>query len=168
MTMNPHDYDPNELRGGATDDEPESAFLGAVGGDGDVGSGGGGGASVGGGKPLGGQGITDSNLYRELFLLEQTSSDGRLTRPYLASLPQSYAAEMIVFEWLEFLIDKTGFRRTMDVLRYYRSIEWITDDVESRLREYLTSFDDTGALGELDRSDHLTSLVYLARLAAMD
>jgi archaellum component FlaD/FlaE len=156
MTTNPNDYDPNELR--SAEEEPERPFLGALGDDG----------PGGGSGPPGAEEVLRSNQYRELFLLEQTSGEGGLTRPYLSSIPQSYAAEMIVFEWLEFLVDKTGFRRTMDVLRYYRSIEWITDEVEARLREYLTSFDDTGASADLDRSDHLLSLVYVARLAAMD
>lgn len=154
MSTNPNDYDPSELRGGS--DRSEGVFLGSSGG-GDVGG-------------LGGFGGDESlsNQYRELFLLQQTSGSGDLERPYLDSLPRSYAAEVLVFEWLEFLVDRVGFRRSIDALRYYRSVEWITEPVEAGLRDYLTSFDDSGASGELDRSDHLTSLVYIARLAAMD
>lgn len=178
--MNPNDYDPNELRGGTsggggrdgenrgdsgrTDGgnqgggtEPqEDLFLGSTGPD------------VGGGPLSRADEVLQSNQYRELFLLEQTTGEGGLEKPYLSTLPQSYAAEMVVFEWLEFLVKKAGFRGTMDALRYYRSIEWITDGAESRLREYLTSFDEAGGSADLDRSDHLLSLVYLARLAAMD
>ena len=155
MTMNPNDYDPNELRGAG--EAPGGAFLGATGGAGADGTG-----------PMAADEVLQSNQYRELFLLERATGEDGLEKPYLASLPQSYAAELVIFEWLEFLVDRTGFRRTLDVLRYYRSIEWLTDETEARLREYLQSFDDGGSDDGLDRSDHLLSLVYIARLAAMD
>lgn len=155
MTMNPNDYDPNELRGAG--DDPAGAFLGAGGDSGTAGIG-----------PMAADEVLRSNQYRELFLLERATGEDGLEKPYLASLPQSYAAELVIFEWLEFLVDRTGFRRTLDVLRYYRSIEWLTEETETRLREYLQSFDDGGNDEGLDRSDHLLSLVYIARLAAMD
>lgn len=155
MTMNPNDYDPNELRD--TGEDPEGMFLG------------GSREGVSGGPgPMGADDVLRSNQYRELFLLERVSGDGDMEKPYLDSLPRTYAAELVVFEWLEFLVDKTGFRRTLDVLRYYRSIDWITDEAETHLREYLQSFDGGGNAERLDRSDHLLSLVYIARLAAMD
>jgi len=152
MSTDPNDYDPNELRGGG--EEPKSVFLGSSGNGGRGGFGGDDGAS--------------SNQYRELFLLQQTSGGAGPERPYLDSLPRSYAAEVVVFEWLGYLVDKVGFRRTIDAFRYYRSIQWMTEDVESSLREYLTSFDGSGSKGELDHGDHLQSLVYIARLASMD
>lgn len=155
MTMNPNDYDPNELRNAG--DDADGAFLGGPGGRGADGSG-----------PLGADEVLQSNQYRELFLLERTTGADGLEKPYLPTLPQSYAAELLIFEWLEFLVDRTGFRRTLDALRYYRSIDWLAEDTENRLREYLQSFDDGGSDEGLDRSDHLLSLVYVARLAAMD
>lgn len=155
MTMNPNDYDPNELRNAG--EAPDGAFLGAAGGPGADGTG-----------PMAADEVLQSNQYRELFLLERATGEDGLEKPYLASLPQSYAAELVIFEWLEFLVDRTGFRRTLDVLRYYRSIDWLTDETETRLREYLQSFDDGGSDDGLDRSDHMLSLVYIARLAAMD
>lgn len=155
MTMNPNDYDPNELRNVGND--PDGAFLDA--------SGGGGGRGIG---TMGADDVLQSKQYRELFLLERATAEDGLEKPYLATLPESYAAELVIFEWLEFLVDRAGFRRTIDVLRYYRSIDWLTEGTESRLREYLQSFDDQGTDEGLDRSDHLLSLVYIARLAAMD
>lgn len=155
MTMNPNDYDPDELRQDA--DPADGAFLGHSG----I-------AAPEEGSSVGADEVLRSNQYRELFLLEQATDRGNLEKPYLSGLPGSYAAEVVVFEWLEFLVDRAGFRRTLDVLRYYRSIDWLTEDAENRLREYLQSFDGGGADGRLDRSDHLLSLVYIARLAAMD
>lgn len=154
MTMNPNDYDPNELRNAGED--TDGMFLGGSRDEVSDGPG-----------SLGADEVLRSNQYRELFLLEQVSGEGGMEKPYLDTLPRSYAAELVVFEWLEFLVDRTGFRRTLDVLRYYRSIDWITDDAESHLREYLQSFDEGANDERLDRSDHLLSLVYIARLAAM-
>lgn len=155
MTMNPSDYDPDELREG--NELHEDEFLGQPGmlGSGQAG-------------PAGAEDVLRSNQYRELFLLERATGEHDLQKPYLSELPTSYAAEIIIFEWLEFLVDQTGFRRTLDVLRYYRSIEWLTEETEDRLQEYLQSFDGGGSEGGLDRSDHLLSLVYIARLASMD
>ena len=162
MGINPNDYDPNELRN-TGDDSDGGVFLGEsreeVGGGPSPGSG---------PNPVAANEALQSNQYRELFMLEQVTGDGGMEKPYLDTLPRSYAAELVVFEWLEFLVDRTGFRRTLDVLRYYRSIDWITQDAETHLREYLQSFDDGGNDERLDRSDHLLSLVYIARLAAMD
>ena len=170
MTINPNDYDPNELRGGT--DETDSAFLGSSGSGGGSAAGGAGGGVAGGGVaefgPMDAGEVGHSNQYRELFLLERTTGGDGMEKPYLSSLPQSYAAELVIFEWLEFLVDRTGFRRTLDVLRYYRSIDWLTDETERKLREYLQSFDDGNSADGLDRDDHLQSLVYVARLAAMD
>ena len=156
MGINPNDYDPNELRN-AGEDRDGGVFLGESREE-----------TSSGPSPVRANEVLQSNQYRELFMLEQVTDDGGMEKPYLDSLPRSYAAELVVFEWLEFLVDRTGFRRTLDVLRYYRSIDWITADAEAHLREYLQSFDGGGNEERLDRSDHLLSLVYIARLAAMD
>ena len=149
--MNPSDYDPDELREG--NESHEEMILGQSGGE---------------GGPVGADDVLRSNQYRELFLLERTTDGEDLQKPYLSDLPTSYAAEIIIFEWLEFLVDKTGFRKALDALRYYRSIEWLTEETETRLHEYLQSFESEGGEGGLDRSDHLLSLVYIARLSSMD
>lgn len=112
-------------------------------------------------------GTVESRLYRELFLL--ASSANGLEKPYLSSVPESFAAEFVVLDWLGYLVERTGFKRTMDVLRYYRSINWLDRSVEADLREYLGSIgtDPDGEGAELERTDHLLSLVYIARLATM-
>lgn len=153
MTMNPTDYDVDELR-----DTPESANPFA----GDSGS-----AFTLGGA-IGAEEVLQSGQYRELFLLQSAMADGALEKPYLASMPDAYAGEMMVFEWLEFLLAKAGFKRTLDVLRYYESIDWLTADMVDHLREYLSGLDETsGETGDLDRSDHMLSLVYIGRIASM-
>lgn len=154
MTTNPNDYDPSELRQPAVDGD--GIFLGA-----DAA------APSSPGDRSAAEAAMRSTQYRELLMLQQTAGADGPERPYLESLPRSYPAELVIFEWLEYLVDRVGFRRSMDALRYYRSIDWITAPVERDLREYLTSFDDSGGTGELDRSDHRLSLVFVARLAAM-
>jgi archaellum component FlaD/FlaE len=56
----------------------------------------------------------------------------------------------------------------MDALRYYRTIDWITEEVETSLGDYLIGFSEQGSgTHELDVDDHQLSLVYVARLASM-
>ncbi|MFB6189318.1 MAG: FlaD/FlaE family flagellar protein [Halapricum sp.] len=108
-----------------------------------------------------------ARLYRELMPLTAGSDD--VSKPYLGTLPETQAAEFLIFEWLEFLLLHGGFRGAQEALTYYESIEWVTDDVSSELGEYLLGIEEpSGADGEsLDVDDHLLSLVYIAKLAAM-
>lgn len=113
---------------------------------------------------------------REL-LMQQTmdlAAGNPTEKPYLGHLPDRYAAEVTVFEWLDVLINKAGFKNTGDALNYYVNVEWITEDVKDQLRAYMHGFsqvdafdpDDPGPL-ELGIEDHVLSLVYIARLSAM-
>lgn len=113
---------------------------------------------------------------RELLLQEtmNLAAGQPTTKPYLEDLPDRYAAEVTVFEWLDVLINKAGFRNTGEALSFYVSVGWITEDVRERLRAYMHGFsqveafdpDDPGPL-ELGIEDHVLSLVYIARLAGM-
>ncbi len=106
--------------------------------------------------------------YRELLEREATGDGGG--RPYLAAIPERYAAEMVVFDWLEYLYRKAGFRGAVEAIGFYRSLGWITADVEDRLDGYLRAFEES--TGEeyttLDRADHVCSLLHIARLAAIE
>jgi flagellar protein FlaE len=163
MSINPRDYDLDELRkmarkrggqtnGGGDADEADIG-LGSMGGpsDGDVSAG----------------GSFREGLYRELLPLEAGS--GETTKPYLAALPEHYAAENLIFEWLEFLLLHAGYQGATEALDYYESVGWITEDVESTLGDYLLGIDGQGAAEatELDVDDHMLSLVYVAKLASM-
>jgi flagellar protein FlaE len=101
----------------------------------------------------------------ELARLDATV-DG-LERPYLERLPDALAAERTVFEWLDFLVRGAGLRDAIRALEYYRSIGWLGERAEDRLREYLVGMDAPPGGGGLDADDHLLSLVYVGRLAAM-
>jgi archaellum component FlaD/FlaE len=109
-----------------------------------------------------------SNQLEQLFLHQSAMVADQMTKPYLGTIPQKYAAERVIFDWLEFLVLKGGFKRTMDALRYYRTIDWITEDVEASLQDYLVGFSDEGTgAHHLDVDDHQLSLLYVARLASM-
>ncbi|MFD1599441.1 FlaD/FlaE family flagellar protein [Halobellus rarus] len=108
------------------------------------------------------------NQLEHLLVHETAAADGGLTKPYLGSLPDAYAAERLVFDWLEFLVLKGGYKRTMDALRYYHTVEWLTEDVEAELQDYLVGFSgEVSETTDYDVDDHHLSLVYIARLASM-
>lgn len=106
--------------------------------------------------------------HRTLLML-QSATDGEPTKPYLDEIPASHGGEVIVFEWLEFLVNRAGFRGAMEALRYYRNIDWLTEDAMHALEEYLFGFSDAESdrYGELTADDHRESLVYLAELNAL-
>lgn len=159
MTINPRDYDLDELRKMARQQRPnglgegdeldptdlEVAFEGEE--------------NVAAGSSF------RAGLYRELlpFL-----GDG-IEKPYLEDLPQMYAAEFVVFEWLEFLLMHSGYQGASDALDYYEATDWITEDVQSHLSEYLRGIDEAGSNdgNDLDVDDHMLSLVYIAKLSSM-
>ena len=108
------------------------------------------------------------NNQLEQLLVHETAASGGLSKPYLTGLPDAYAAERLIFDWLEFLVLKGGYKRTMDALRYYRTVGWVTDEVEVELRDYLVGFSgDVSDTETYDVADHHLSLVYIARLASM-
>jgi len=119
-------------------------------------------------RPRGRPGKALRNNQLEQLLVHETAASGGLSKPYLTELPDAYAAERLIFDWLEFLVLKGGYKRTMDALRYYRSVGWVTDEVEVELRDYLVGFSgDVSDTETYDVADHHLSLVYIARLASM-
>ncbi|MFB6149954.1 MAG: FlaD/FlaE family flagellar protein [Halobacteriales archaeon] len=111
--------------------------------------------------------VTDPE--RELSRLEAAADTETLTRPYLTAIPDSTVAFEEVFDWLSYLLSTVGRRKTLEALRYYRTIGWIDVDAEKALRNYCRLFDDgeTPAEPALFRRDHVVSLVFIARLASM-
>jgi len=164
MTINPRDYDLDELRkmarkrgersGGLADEEdipdPANLEMGMDDAEDEV---------------LAGSSFR-SGLYRELlpFLSGEDHE-----KPYLAALPETYAAEFVVFEWLEFLLMHSGYKGADEAIAYYESIDWITESVQSDLSDYLLGIDEsaTNDGNDLSVDDHMLSLVYIAKLTAM-
>ncbi|MDS0298524.1 flagellar protein d/e [Halogeometricum sp. S1BR25-6] len=114
-----------------------------------------------------GEALRDNQL-EQLLIHETAAAGGSLEKPYLSDVPKEYAAERVVFDWLEFLVLKGGFKRTMDALRYYYAVEWITEEVETELHDYLIGFSgNVSDTSEFDVDDHHLSLLYVAQLASM-
>lgn len=158
MSINPRDYDLDELRkmarqqrpNGHGDEDLEPSDLEvAFEDDEDVAAG----------------SSFRAGLYRELLPFLGDDVD----KPYLESLPQQYASEFVVFEWLEFLLMHSGYQGASDALDYYESTDWITEDVRSSLSEYLRGIDEAGSNdgNDLSVDDHMLSLVYIAKLTSM-
>ena len=168
MSVDPRDYDLTELRKMARERGGQAGGVGNT----EVGLG-----TVGNGDeapdsvdssedaPSAG-GSLRQGLYRELMPL---GAGGDATKPYLEGLPDAYAGEHLVFEWLEFLLEHAGSQRATEAIDYYESLDWITEDVRASLGDYLLGLDDTGTGdgADLDVDDHLLSPVYIAKLSAM-
>lgn len=114
-------------------------------------------------------GTLEAGHYRELLLLQSQSGGQDLEKPYLRTLPTTHDGERATFEWLESLTAKGGFKRTYEALRHYRSLEWLTEPVENGLRDYLAGVPepDQSETRPFDQSDHLLSLIYIGRIAAL-
>ena len=89
-----------------------------------------------------------------------STSDGK---PYIATLPEGFAADLIVVEWLEFLVSEAGIREASKALNYYESVGWISEDVAAEMDEYLRGFTETGR-GSLVIDHHKQSLEYITQL----
>lgn len=156
MPINPSDYNVDELREAPSDNEP----FGAAGGNR---------TPIELGSPMSADEALQPEVYRELFLLQSAMTSESLEKPYLTTIPDEYACEMLVFEWLDSLQRKVGLKGTLEALRYYETIGWITEQAEHQLRDYLSGLDVTQPTdpANLNRDDHMLSLVFLARVASM-
>lgn len=106
---------------------------------------------------------------KQLLLMESSAPDAALRRPYLEAIPGKYAAEITLFEWLDFLLGRVGVRETLSTVAYYEELGWLGADAAAELRDHVRAFEDTGApeREELDMADHVRSLVFIARLSSM-
>lgn len=155
MTIKPASYDLHELRRMADEDE-QPLDLSAE-----------------------GDGRTAEVLYRlgqrEELLKLQTMllASGLLPKkPYLTALPNRYGAEIIVFEWLDFLIEKPEFENTENALSYFEDVDWLNELAYESFRSYMYRFSEADrfrATGptDLDTNDHVLNLVYIAQLASL-
>jgi flagellar protein FlaE len=85
-------------------------------------------------------------------------------KPYLAETPEGFAADVIVIEWLEFLVEEVGVRETARAIDYYERIDWVAEPVAEDLRAYLRGFDGEGGDGALTIDHHTRSLRYISQL----
>jgi flagellar protein FlaE len=80
-------------------------------------------------------------------------------------MPEGFAADLIVIEWLEFLVSESGYREASRAIDYYETIGWIDDAVADDLADYLRGFDDIADTDDSLTIDHHTeSLRYISQL----
>ncbi|MFB6139572.1 MAG: FlaD/FlaE family flagellar protein [Halosimplex sp.] len=85
-------------------------------------------------------------------------------KPYLATLPEGLASELVVVEWLEYLVDRVGVRETARAIDYYETIDWVAEPVADDLQAYLRGFDGSGGEEGLTIDHHTQSLRYISQL----
>lgn len=156
MTLNPREYDPEELRSEAVQaDEDDIRELKERLSDGEQAT----------------EESVRSGQLKQLLFMESSAGDGGVERPYLAAMPGNYAAEITLFEWLDFLLERGGVRRSLEAVGYYESIGWLGERAAEELRDHIRGFAgpaDEDSHGDFEMDDHVLSLVYIGRLASME
>ena len=88
------------------------------------------------------------------------------TRPYLQAVPATPAAEREISEWLGYLVDAGGHDRSRDALSYYGEVGWLAPAAADRLAERLPGFTEPRHTRALTPADHRISLVSILRLVS--
>jgi hypothetical protein len=94
-------------------------------------------------------------------------------KPYLEALPAGYLADIVVMEWLEFLVEEAGTDGAARTIAYYEAIEWVDEAAAESLQTFLNGFggeleEDPAPQSSLTVSHHNTSLRYISRIANPD
>ncbi|ESP89329.1 FlaD/FlaE family flagellar protein [Candidatus Halobonum tyrrellensis] len=100
----------------------------------------------------------------DAFLLQAAA--GGADRPYLPDLPGSEVGTRLVLDWLSYLVGVGGRPNARDALAFYRRVDWLGADAERALAAHLGGF-APGAGNPLGVGHHRTSLLFVARLAAL-
>lgn len=105
----------------------------------------------------------------ELQFEKHTLSDSPdAEKPYLRGLPDGYVADLLVLEWLEYLVDTAGYTEAERAIDYYEAIEWIDDAGAEQLKAFMEGFDtiDDEETPRLSISHHTQSLRYICQLSS--
>ena len=89
-------------------------------------------------------------------------------RPYLATVPTGYAAELVLLDWARELVAAGDAAGAVAAFRHYERLGWIGDPVRRRLASLATELCEDpapGAAGNLGPDHHRRSLEYVSRLA---
>lgn len=96
-------------------------------------------------------------------------------KPYLTTLPTGFGAEILLMDWLDFLVRRTSPSGACQALRYYRTIDWITNEVAEELQNILAGVHDLRTRGtpteghsnNLSIDDHAQSLEFISQIRSM-
>jgi flagellar protein FlaE/flagellar protein FlaC len=93
------------------------------------------------------------------------------SKPYLETVPSGYVGDLLVMEWLEYLVEQGDVEDAARAVEYYRRIRWLGEDAADQLRDFLIGFGEldadrevTGAPSTLSIDHHVASLRYISRL----
>lgn len=101
---------------------------------------------------------------------EEREDDSAESDVTLDALADTYATDVIVFEWLTELVRTAGPAATLRAISYYHEIGWIEADVKDHLESVLSGpdldihVDPTAAPDELTAEDHADSYTYIMKL----
>jgi archaellum component FlaD/FlaE len=84
----------------------------------------------------------------------------------LSKLDDNPTVSSIIIGWLAYLVKKSNIEEVDDALDYYESINWITEKVKIKLKEYLNGLKSIeGENKKLLPMDHIVSLYIISKLA---
>jgi len=115
-----------------------------------------------------GDGVDENGGFE--FVEEDDLSD-EPNKPYLTSLPGDYVGDLMVMEWLEFLVEESTTTDAVRAVNYYERVEWIDEEVADQLKGFLSGFGDIDrnlmdrpGTDHLDLDHHTRSLKYIMQL----
>lgn len=102
-------------------------------------------------------------------------SDAARSQPdaALPTLADTYATDILVFEWLTDLVTSAGPAATLRAIAYYEEIGWISEEVKAHLENTLSgpdldmTVDPSRSPDELNAEDHAESYEYIMKLDAI-
>jgi len=96
---------------------------------------------------------------------------GTRGKPYLTELPGDYVGDLLVMEWLEFLVSESDVTDAVRAINYYERIEWVGPEPPRAARDFLSGFGtidrnlvDRPGTDRLVREHHTRSLRYVTQL----
>ncbi|MFW5924218.1 MAG: FlaD/FlaE family flagellar protein [archaeon] len=98
------------------------------------------------------------------------STDGE--GPYLERPPDGYLADVVLLEWLDFLVDSYDARTAVRAVNYYERIGWIGEPMRDHCVEMIVGITDAEYVyrdefgtTDISMADHRKSLGYVEELA---
>lgn len=95
----------------------------------------------------------------------------RPQKPYLTELPGDYVGDLMVMEWLEFLVAESSTTDAVRAVNYYARVDWLDEGVANQLKAFLSGFGDIDrnlmdrpGTADLDLDHHTQSLKYIMQL----
>lgn len=91
-------------------------------------------------------------------------------KPYLRELPSGYVSDLLVMEWVEFLVTESSPAGAHRAITYYENVGWVGHRAADQLREFVDGHPEASAGdgadgdGALTMDHHTTSLRYVARI----